>query len=232
MTEEHKNAWIPLEANPEVMNKYTQRLGVASSWSFTDVWGLEDDLLAFIPRPVKAVVLLFPVTEKYEEFRRAEEAEIIEDGQVVSPKLYFVQQTIPNACGTIGLLHALANNAEELKLEDGPLKSILDQTANISPEERAEALETSKALAQVHEESSQEGQTAAPPRDSDVDLHFVCFVQKEGHVYEMDGRKPFPINHGRSSDLLMDSVRVIKEFMARDPENLNFTVIALAPTQE
>ena len=33
--------------------------------------------------------------------------------------VYFMKQTISNACGTIGLLHALANNLETLKL--GPL---------------------------------------------------------------------------------------------------------------
>ncbi|KAJ3152492.1 Ubiquitin carboxyl-terminal hydrolase isozyme L3 [Geranomyces variabilis] len=232
-------SWIPLEANPEVMNKYSQRLGVSSAWSFTDVWGLDDDLLAFIPRPVRAVVLLFPITEKYEEFRRAEEAQIREDGQIVSPHVFFVRQTIGNACGTIGLLHALVNNADELELNDGPLKDIIAQTRDLSPDERASVLETSAALARVHEESSQEGQTVAPPRDSDVDLHFICIVQKEGRIYELDGRKPFPIDHGpmtstsggTDGDVLMDAVRVIKQFTARDPDNLNFTVIAFAPTQ-
>ncbi|KAJ3157563.1 Ubiquitin carboxyl-terminal hydrolase isozyme L3 [Geranomyces michiganensis] len=218
-------SWIPLEANPEVRNPQS----------------LDDDLLAFIPRPVHAVVLLFPITEKYEEFRRAEEAQIREDGQVVSPHVFFVRQTIGNACGTIGLLHALVNNADELKLGDGPLKDIIAQTKDLSPDDRAAVLETSDALARVHEESSKEGQTAAPPRDSDVDLHFICFVQKEGRIYELDGRKPFPIDHGpatvgnstgaKAGDVLADAVRVIKQFTARDPDNLNFTVIAFAPTQ-
>ncbi|KNC97438.1 uncharacterized protein SPPG_07360 [Spizellomyces punctatus DAOM BR117] len=226
-------AWTPLESNPTVMNKYMERLGVGDGvWAFTDVWGLDEELLQFIPRPAVAVVLLFPITDKYEQYRLSEEERLRREGQVVSPQIYFVRQTIPNACGTIGLLHALANNTDLLTLKEGPLQRILDQTKDKTPEERARVLELSADLASVHDESSQEGQTAAPPREQDIDTHFICFVQKDGHLYEMDGRKPCPINHGDCGDLLLDSVKVIKQFMERDPDNLNFTVIALAPSQE
>ncbi|KAJ3009286.1 Ubiquitin carboxyl-terminal hydrolase isozyme L3 [Thoreauomyces humboldtii] len=189
-------------------------------------------MLAFIPRPVIAVVLLFPITQKYEAFRRSEESQIRSTGQTVSPDLYFVRQTIGNACGTIGLLHALANNLDTLRPGPGPLKSILDQTMSSSPDDRAKVLETSEDLARVHEASSREGQTSAPSSEDDVDTHFIAFVKKDGCLYEMDGRKPFPINHGSSTDVLVDSVKVIKQFMERDPDNLNFTVIALAPAQQ
>eukprot|EP00842_Homolaphlyctis_polyrhiza_P006697 jgi/Hompol1/7028/HPOL_000293-RA len=56
--------WIPLESNPDVMNKYLRLLGVRSSLQFCDVFSLDDEMLQYIPQPVKAVVLLFPITEK------------------------------------------------------------------------------------------------------------------------------------------------------------------------
>ena len=64
-----------------------------------------------------------------------------------------------------------------------------------------------------------------------MNLHFICFVQKNGHLYELDGRKPFPINHGASSadTLLTDAAGAIRKFMERDPSNLQFTMVALAP---
>ena len=42
----------------------------------------------------------------------------------------------------------------------------------------------------------QEGQTAAPEPETQVLLHFICFIEKGGDLYELDGCKATPINHG------------------------------------
>jgi ubiquitin carboxyl-terminal hydrolase L3 len=49
-------------------------------------------------------------------------------------------------------------------------------------------------------------------------------------LYELDGRKSFPINHGITTPetLLEDACAVVKQFMARDPEEVRFTIVALA----
>jgi len=77
---------------------------------------------------------------------------------------------------------------------------------------------------------AQEGQTEAPPRDARVDLHFVAFVHHNGVLYELDGRRDGPVRHGPTTEdtLLEDSAEVVKKFMQRDPDNLSFTVVALA----
>ncbi|KAJ3316566.1 Ubiquitin carboxyl-terminal hydrolase isozyme L3 [Blyttiomyces sp. JEL0837] len=223
-----KDMWLPLEANPE----YIQRLGVSTQWEYTDVWGLDEDALQFVRRPVAAVLLLFPVTEKYEAFRKEEETRITTTGQVVSPSLYFVKQTIGNACGTIALLHSLINNKHLIDIGTGALSRILSRTLPMTPDQRAQGLESDMDLAQIHEESSMEGQSHVPDRDEDVDLHFVSFVGVDGSLYELDGRKPWPVNHGKCEDLLVDAVKVVKTFMEREPDQLNFTVIALTPAEE
>ncbi|XP_030056462.1 ubiquitin carboxyl-terminal hydrolase isozyme L3 isoform X2 [Microcaecilia unicolor] len=201
------------------------------SWQFVDVYGLDAELLSLVPRPVCAVLLLFPVTEKYALFRAEEEEKIKAQGQEVSTSVYFMKQTISNACGTIGLIHAVANNRDKLNFElDSPLQKFLENTWSMSSTERAKYLENDESIRVTHECSAQEGQTEAPSIDEKVDLHFVAFVHQQCYLYELDGRKNFPVSHGRTSDetLLEDAIEVCKKFMQRDPNELRFTVIALS----
>ncbi|XP_072478382.1 ubiquitin carboxyl-terminal hydrolase isozyme L3 isoform X1 [Notamacropus eugenii] len=294
--------WLPLEANPE----FLKQLGLHPNWQFVDVYGMEPELLSMVPRPVCAVLLLFPITEKfaevavertkqYEVFRIEEEEKIKSEGQDVTESVYFMKQTISNACGTIGLIHAIANNKDKMNFESGSaLKKFLEESLSMNPEERARYLEKYEAIRVTHESSAHEGQTessspsssqphsshcrtkasplchhaslpwvkrnhvgpakatspslrlrrwrpflrlpsvglhsVAPSIDEKVDLHFIALVHVDGHLYELDGRKPFPINHGKTSDdtLLEDAIEVCKKFMERDPEELRFNAIALS----
>ncbi|KAL1925729.1 uncharacterized protein VTP21DRAFT_612 [Calcarisporiella thermophila] len=225
--------WLPLESNPQVMNEYVYKLGISKEWAYTDIWGLDEELLDLLPQPVIAVIMLFPVTEKYLAYRRQEDERIGQQASALSHDIVFFKQTISNACGTMGLLHSIANNDNVLGIEEGsPLDNILKKCKTLTPEERAKALEEDDELAQVHMESAQEGQTKPPNIEDEVDLHFVCFVEKDGHIFELDGARPGPIDHGECTDLLHGSVKVVREYIERDPERHQFTLIALAPNQE
>uniref|UniRef100_A0A8C0U1D0 Ubiquitin carboxyl-terminal hydrolase n=1 Tax=Cyanistes caeruleus TaxID=156563 RepID=A0A8C0U1D0_CYACU len=165
---------------------FLKQLGIHPDWQFVDVYGMEPELLSMVPRPVCAVLLLFPITEKYETFRTEEEERIKAKGQDVKSSVYFMKQTINNACGTIGLIHAIANNRDKMNFEtNSSLKKFLEDSLSMTPEERAKYLETYEAIRVTHESSAHEGQTEAPSIDEKVDLHFIALVNVGGHLYEL-----------------------------------------------
>ncbi|KXJ23948.1 ubiquitin carboxyl-terminal hydrolase isozyme L3 [Exaiptasia diaphana] len=221
--------WLPLESNPDVMNQFIEKLGVKTKHGFVDVFGFDDDLLCMVPQPVYALLLLFPCNDKYEKYRTEQTEKIKKEGQEVSSNIYYMKQTVGNACGTVAIIHSIANNIPQLDISDGVLKKFIDSTKSLSPDEKAEKLENDESISVAHEASAQEGQTEAPSVDDKVDLHFVALVHKDGHLYELDGRKDFPINHGKTTDesFLKDGARVCQEFMKRDPDEVHFTVVAL-----
>ena len=48
-----------------------------------------------VPQPVKAIVLLFPITETYEAARKAEDAQIAAKGQhPLDPTVLWIKQTV------------------------------------------------------------------------------------------------------------------------------------------
>ncbi|KAG1122068.1 hypothetical protein G6F42_011828 [Rhizopus arrhizus] len=223
--------WVPLEANPEVWNEIIHKAGVDPKYNYVDVLGFDPELLAVLPPVVEAVVFLFPITEAYEKFKDEEEAHLIKLEQSISPDVVFFKQTIANACGMIALLHSVASNDDEI-VGPGLFNDIIEQAKNMSVDERVDLLENSKELAQLHASAATEGQTAAPCSDDSIDLHFICFIEVDQHLYELDGRKLFPINHGKCTNLVESATKVMKQYMARDPNETNFNAIALCKTED
>lgn len=55
--------------------------------------------------------------------------------------------------------------------------------------------------------AAQEGDTAPPALEDVVDLHFVALVNRNSRLVELDGRKSFPIDHGKTTDSTLLQVR-------------------------
>ena len=93
------------------MNALVHKLGLSPTLSFHDVYSLDDpSLLAFVPRPVQALLLVFPVTETYEKARKEEDESLPEyAGSGETEEVLWFKQTIRNACGMMGLLHSVCN---------------------------------------------------------------------------------------------------------------------------
>lgn len=169
-------------------------------------------------------------TENYENHRREEEEKLKGDPPAAPKNLFYMRQYLHNACGTIALFHAVLNNLEHIEVKDGPLKAFYDKAKDLTPEERGKLLEQDKVLIDIHQSLAREGQTEAPPEGEKILFHYAALTNVGGELYELDGRKNFPIPHGKTTDesFLTDAANVCKKFMERDEKELRFTVMAIA----
>jgi ubiquitin carboxyl-terminal hydrolase L3 len=112
---QYRKHYIPLESNPDLFTQIARQLGLSDAVAFHDVLSLEDDaLLALVPRPALALVLVFPTSTDYEasvagEDAREDVAEYAGSGEL-EPVVWY-KQTINNACGLYGILHAVSNGS-------------------------------------------------------------------------------------------------------------------------
>eukprot|EP00850_Spirogloea_muscicola_P013041 SM000087S23323 [mRNA] locus=s87:28565:29832:+ [translate_table: standard] len=145
-----------------------------------------------------------------------------------------MKQTVSNACGTVGLLHALGNATAAgrgVQYADGSwLHQFFQETAALSPDERGKLLEVDERMESAHASAASVGSTAPPDILEPVDLHFICFATVDGTLYELDGSKPFAVNRGPSSldTTLEDAVKVIKQYVEHNSTSLSFNVIAVS----
>eukprot|EP01079_Euglenida_sp_SAG-EU17-18_P001159 gene1159-416_t len=211
-------------------------VGMVPSWGFTDIFGLDPDLLAMVPEPVAAVVLLFPTqSEKIESFRR----ECLPADPDTSA--YYLHQYVGNACGTFALCHALFNRPDLLSGES-PLIKFAEETQSLSPHERgtrfAETPPESHPVFSAHVAVANDdsvNQTAAIEAAAKVSEHFTVYVETPGSqgksVIELDGRLKKVVRHdvasvqGRFVDKVASIVKA--QFFDIDPEQTNFNLMAL-----
>ncbi|KUI57229.1 Ubiquitin carboxyl-terminal hydrolase isozyme L3 [Cytospora mali] len=239
--------WTILENNPEVMNALKKRLGLSDGLQFYDVYSLDEpELLAHIPRPAYALLVIIPLTEVWDEERKTEDsakedyAGFGED----EPVIWF-KQTIGNACGSIGLLHSVINGPASKHIIPGSdFDEIRRAAIPLKISERAQMLYDSEAFEAAHRSVANLGDTAAPAGQAGhhVGQHFVSFVKADdGHLWELEGSRKGPIDRGmlaEDEDVLSPRAldlgikRVIKLVQDAGIDDLRFSCTALAPVSK
>ncbi|CCH61800.1 hypothetical protein TBLA_0F02610 [Henningerozyma blattae CBS 6284] len=226
---------VPLESNPEVFATFAHNLGLRSSYGFTDIYSLTDpEILAFTPRPIKAIILLFPINEITESASKNDNSQT---GKVnVTKNPVWFKQTIKNACGLYALLHSLSNN-QELLNKDCELTEFL--LANSSKDGKYEDKATDDFIVNISERFSNnfnEGQTSAPDPNEDINLHFITFVESNNKIFELDGRRPngaFELGDASSSAMDLADQDLVKKRVqwymdsANESDKLKFSLLAL-----
>ena len=141
-------------------------------------------------------------------------------------------------------MHGVSNGPARSQVQSGSdLDELIQKAIPLKRVERADLLEDTEALETAHQEAAATGDTAAPNAEDSIDLHYVCFVksEKNGHLFEMDGRRKGPLDRGAlqaDEDVLSDAAleKGVRSFLKREEEagggELRFSLIVLAESFE
>ena len=114
---------------------------------------------------------------------------------------------------------------------------LLSRATPVKVAARAEVLEEDEELESLHREVAMKGDSAVPASAEDeVDFHYLCFVKssKNGHLYELDGDRKGPIDHGlmeSTEDVLSGKALGIIKGLVQQADSVGFSLLALAPSQ-
>ncbi|CAE7187621.1 Uchl3 [Symbiodinium pilosum] len=228
---------MPLESNPKVVGKYVKKLGFDSQYEVHELLSLEPWALEMIPRPAGAVFLLFP---QGKELAAAQEAESLSATATPPTGVIHMKQLVGNACGTIAVVHAMANlckHSGAIATQGSWLERFLaNYKDGMTSEDLGTMLEEDVAIEAAHDEAERESE-ASHGHATNKDLHFIVFVCIDGLVVELDGCKDKPIVRGKlgdyGGDFLRAAVVVIRErYMNVSPDPMRFNMMALCKPGE
>ncbi|KAK1753576.1 putative ubiquitin carboxyl-terminal hydrolase [Echria macrotheca] len=236
----YQKHFTPIESNPALFTELAHALGLSGALQFHDVLSLDDaELLALIPRPTLALILVFPTPADYYAQLAEKDRGVVEyTGSGDEENVIWYKQTINNACGLYAILHAVSNGVvQDFIAADSHLRRLLDACASLKPTERASVLEGDEELESIYNEFALQGDSEVPANPEDeVDFHYVCFVksQRSGHLYELDGDRKGPMDLGQldpHDDMLSDkALDVVRRFVGQIKSSTGVGLLALAPS--
>jgi ubiquitin carboxyl-terminal hydrolase L3 len=181
------------------MQRLASKLGLSDAIAFHEPYSLTDpDLMALVPRPVHALIFLYPEDVLSEII----DAENEYDGSGSDEPVLWFRQTLGHVCGFMALLHSVLNSPASDHINPGSFLDRLRRNATpLKPVERAELLYNDAELERMYKEAAQTGDSRVPGTEEPVDYAFAGFVKgKDGHLYQLEGWKKGPIDRGVLSE--------------------------------
>ena len=65
--------WPPLESNPEIFTQYMHNTGMSKDWAIGEVFGFDEELLAFLPQPIIGVIVNMERLKKDDDVAKGSE---------------------------------------------------------------------------------------------------------------------------------------------------------------
>lgn len=180
-----------LEGDGKVLEAYGRELGLMKGWEFIDIPSLDVEVVKEMTGSLIEECLSIIVIAPTDVLNRAESN--LERLNDETDSIFFIKQTIDNACGTIALLHTLTN----IKVVQEVDSSIIISTIRTLPDPQARGtwLEGNESIYSMHESYAAQGSTSTiqPEPFEDNDLHFISIVLTDIGAVWLDGRKDFPL---------------------------------------
>jgi len=193
--------WCLIESDPGVFSELIKEFG-CNGLQVEELWSLDESAFSDL-KPIYGLIFLFKWKGENEE-----------QGKVLfgDTEVFFAKQVINNACATQAIISVLLNiQNPEIKIGD-TLTQFKDFTSAFDPALKGMSLTNADRLREVHNSFARQNMfefdSKIPEKDDDV-YHFVAFVPFKGRVYELDGLKPGPIDHGSYTEDWISVVRPI-----------------------
>lgn len=232
--------WRELESDPGLFSLLIEEFGVH---------GVKVEEVYDISKKMETKVYGFVFLFRYElgdrrARKKARDLASDDTCYVLEPSIvngmFFAHQIIVNSCATHALLSVLLNCPE---LELGPtLKSLKTFSFGLDPESKGYAIANMVELSRAHNKharpsislplTGRKGSVVSSAHALMPETyHFVSYVPINGRLFELDGLKEYPIDHGPWGDHeeWTDLFQRTISFRLAESENFLFNLMALIP---
>ncbi|XP_034834551.1 ubiquitin carboxyl-terminal hydrolase isozyme L5 [Maniola hyperantus] len=217
--------WCLIESDPGVFTELIKKFG-AKGVQVEEMWTIDEGIFENL-RPVHGLIFLFKYLQHEEESNP-----VVTDDRLKT--IYFAKQVINNACATQAVISLLLNcNHPDVWL--GPeLTRLKEFSMSFDPKMRGLTLSNSQTIRSAHNSVAQatlyEFDPKVATKDEDA-YHFVGYIPIQGRLYELDGLKDGPIDHGpiAPEQDWLDVVRpiILKRINTYLNDEIHFNLMAL-----
>ncbi|XP_054290622.1 ubiquitin carboxyl-terminal hydrolase calypso-like [Macrosteles quadrilineatus] len=226
--------WLELESDPGLFTLLLEDFGVKGV-QVEEIYDLQKSL----DSPVYGFIFLFRWIEERRSRRKVvDQSDIyVKDEEIVN-NIFFAQQMVPNSCATHSLLSVLLN-CHNIHL-GSTLSRLKAHTHGMCPENKGWAIGNTPELARAHNSHAMPQAKRRLDKSTGISTgrftgeayHFVSYVPINGRLFELDGLKPFPMDHGpwnESEDWTDKFHSVIADRLGIAAGDIRFNLMAVVP---
>ncbi|XP_039295521.1 ubiquitin carboxyl-terminal hydrolase calypso-like [Nilaparvata lugens] len=196
------DGWLTLESDPGLFTLLLEDFGVKGV-QVEEIYDLQKSL----DSPVYGFIFLFRWIEERRSRRKiVDQSDIFVKDEEIVNNIFFAQQMVPNSCATHSLLSVLLN-CPNIHLGE-TLSRLKVHSSGMNPENKGWAIGNTPELAKAHNSHAMPQAKRKLDKTSGISTgrytgeayHFVSYVPINGRLFELDGLKPYPMDHGPWGD--------------------------------